>query len=168
MKRALALLLLLSAVLAAVVPWAMACGDKFLVAGRCVSYQRVLKARHPGNVAILDNPTSKAAAEVRSSKVKDVMEQAGHRVTLVGNVGELETGLGPRSFDVVILDLSDAAQVEQSLRNASAKTIVLPLMYRASKADLSQAKEQYAHTLNMPSRRNKLLSALDDAVGKVQ
>ena len=167
MKRALALLLFLSVSLATVVPWAAACGDKFLVTGRCVSYQRVLKARHPGNVAILDNATSKAAAEVRSAKIRDAMEQAGHRVTLVGSVDELETGLGRGGFDVVIFDLSDAGQVEQSL-NGSTKVTVLPLMYRASKSDLSQAKEQYEHTLNMPSRRNKLLSTLDNAVGQVQ
>src|SRR5438093_55151 len=78
-KRLTSTLVLLAG-LAGVGSIAFACGDKFLIVGRCVSYQRTHSAEHPGHVLILWSSNSKAAAAIRDVELQDFLQQAGHRV----------------------------------------------------------------------------------------
>ena len=58
----------------------IACGDKFLVAGRGTRYQRPKTAR-AASVLIHADPTSSVAATLKKEKVESLLKLEGHRAT---------------------------------------------------------------------------------------
>ena len=146
---------------------AHACGDKFLIVGRCVNYQRTHMAEHPGSVLILWGANSKTAAAIRDVQLQNFLQQAGHRVNVVEeSPGTLET-FRAGDYDVVLVDAADADRVRLEL--VGARTRVLPVMYQATDAQMDQVRQNYRHALNIRRaaiKRNQLLVALDGAIGR--
>ena len=60
----------------------LACGDKFLVAGRGTRYQRPKTAR-AASVLIYADPASAVAASLKKAKVESLLKLEGHRATKV-------------------------------------------------------------------------------------
>src|SRR5215472_13650597 len=68
----------------------LACGDKFLVAGRGTRYQRPKNAR-AASVLIYADPASATAATIKKAKVESLLKLEGHRATRVQSLTELST-----------------------------------------------------------------------------
>ena len=66
----------------------LACGDKFLVAGRGTRYQRPKTAR-AASVLIYADPASAVAASLKKAKVESLLKLEGHRATKVQSLEEL-------------------------------------------------------------------------------
>ncbi len=164
MKRRLLILLSLAA-LAWTSTTALACGDKFLIVGRCVSYQRTHTAEHPGKVLLLWSSNSKAAPAIRDVELQDFLQQAGHRVNIMEESENTPEAIKSGSYDVVLVDAADADRVRLNLVGTS--TRVLPVMYQASNAEVDQVRQNYRSALNVrrpPIKRSQLLVALDDTM----
>jgi DNA-binding NtrC family response regulator len=144
---------------------AHACGDKFLIVGRCVSYQRTHTAEHPGHVLILWSADSKAAAAIRDVQLQDVLQQAGHRVNIVEESESTPEAIKSGAYDIVLVDAADADRIRLGL--VGTPTRVLPVMYQATNAEVDQVRQNYRCALNVrraPIKRSQLLVALDDAM----
>jgi len=159
--------LVLFAGLAGVGSMAFACGDKFLIVGRCVSYQRTHSAEHPGHVLILWSSDSKAAAAIRDVELQDFLQQAGHRVNVMEESEGTPQAIKSSTYDIVLVDVADADRLRLDLVGTA--TRVLPVMYQATNAEVDQVRQNYRCYLNVrrpPIKRNQLLVALDDAMRK--
>ena len=121
----------------------LACGDKFLVAGRGTRYQRPKNAR-AASVLIYANPSSGLPAALKNVKVESVLKHEGHRSTTVETYDQLSAILAGGRFDVVVAASTVAAEVEKLLGGAPDRAIVLPL--------------------DAPPREGSLLKAIDKAV----
>src|SRR5216683_8181511 len=66
----------------------LACGDKFLVAGRGTRYQRPKNAR-AASVLIYANPASGLPMALKNVKVESVLKREGHRSTTVETFEQL-------------------------------------------------------------------------------
>jgi len=144
---------------------ALACGDKFIIVGRCVDYLRTHSAEHPGHVLILWSSNSKAAAAIRDVELQDFLQQAGHRVNVMEESESTPAGIKSGAYDVVLVDAADADRVRLDLMGTP--TRVLPVMYRATNAEVDQVRQNYRCALNVrraPIKRSQLLVALDDAM----
>ena len=158
----------ISVALAALVGFASAagaCGDKFLIVGRCVSYQRMLTTQPPGHVLILWSTSSKSAAAIRDVQLQDFLQQAGHRVNVMEESEGTPDAIKSGDYDVVLVDAADADRVRLDL--AGTTTRVLPVMYQATIAQAAQVRQNYHCALNVrrpPVKRSQLLVAVDDAM----
>ena len=101
----------------------IACGDKFLVAGRGTRYQRPKTAR-AASVLIYAAPSSQLTA-LGNMHLEPLLKQQGHRPTTVQTFEQLSNVIAAGRFDVVIAAASVAASVEQLLVGASETAVVL-------------------------------------------
>ena len=145
---------------------AVACGDKFIIVGRCVDYLRTHLAQHPGHVLILWSVNSKSGAAIRDVELQDFLVKAGHRCTVMDESQSKPEAIRSGGYDVVLLDASDADRLRLSLEGT--RTRVLPVVYQATKAEVAQVKQVYHCALNVKQtriKRTQLLVAVDDAMG---
>ena len=98
----------------------LACGDKFLLIGRALKYQRAYASAHPGTIIIFDAPGSRVGAVARDLKLQELLTGAGHKVQTVTTFAELEHAVKATAPDIVLADSSDLAQLEPSAQRATA------------------------------------------------
>ena len=121
----------------------LACGDKFLVAGRGTRYQRPKTAR-AASVLIYANPSTGLPITLKDVKVESVLKHEGHRSTTVETFDQLSAILAGGRFDVVVAASGVAAEVEKLLGSGSDRAVVL--------------------ALDVPPKDGTLLRAIDKAV----
>ena len=135
------------ALIAAVGMWLggdlLACGDKFLVAGRGTRFQRPKSAR-AASVLIYANPSSGLPAALKNVAVESVLKHEGHRSTTVETFDQLSAILAGGRFDVVVAASSVAGDVEKLLGAGPDRAVVL--------------------ALDAPPKEGSLLKAIDKAV----
>ena len=135
------------ALIAAVGMWLggdlLACGDKFLVAGRGTRFQRPKSAR-AASVLIYANPSSGLPAALKNVAVESVLRHEGHRSTTVETFDQLSAILAGGRFDVVVAASSVAGDVEKLLGAGPDRAVVL--------------------ALDAPPKEGSLLKAIDKAV----
>ena len=102
----------------------IACGDKFLVAGRGTRYQRPKTAR-AASVLIYADPASAVAASLKKEKVESLLKLEGHRATRVQSLEELSAVVSSGRYDVILTATSDSANVQRLLQTSrDAATVV--------------------------------------------
>src|SRR5438876_11736581 len=84
-----------------------ACGDKFLMVGRGVRFQRAYASIHPASILIVLPPKSVKSAAVRDSRLQTALKMAGHRVEVVQSVSIADALVRAR-YDIVLAERADA------------------------------------------------------------
>lgn len=141
----------------------LACGDKFLVAGRGTRYQRAAVARQPAAILVYVNAASALPKALEKVPVDDTLRKAGYRPTSVSDPSQLEQALRQGGWDLVLADLADSTAVRGRLQGDSAP-MVLPVMFNATGSDIAQAKKDYQRVLKGPIKSQAFLEAIDDAL----
>lgn len=121
----------------------LACGDKFLVAGRGTRYHRPKNAR-AASVLIYANPSSGLPTVLKDVPVESVLKHQGHRSTTVETFEQLSAILAGGRFDVILAASSVAGSVEKLLGGVPDRAVVL--------------------AVNAPPKHASLLKAIDKAV----
>lgn len=157
----------LVALVAAVGLWTgtdlLACGDKFLVAGRGTRYQRPKNAR-AASILIYANPASGLPAILRSVSLESWLKHEGHRSTTVETPEQLSAILAGGRFDVILAASGDAPAVEENLRGVPDAAVVVAFCVKAGVQEPAVAGKSPSCTLEAPPRERKLLEAIDRAV----
>ncbi|MEO6065922.1 MAG: hypothetical protein ABIP49_09120 [Lysobacterales bacterium] len=107
---------------------AFACGETLFRTGQGMRYNSYAAPR-PATVLIYSDATSATAKNER--ELRQGLEKAGHRVTVVSNAEGWSTATGARPFDVVIADLAEIDALTESMASASAKPDFLPVVTRS-------------------------------------
>ena len=111
-------------VLAFVIPGdLLACGDKFLIAGRGTRYQRPKTAR-AASILIYADPASAVAATLKKAKVESLLKLEGHRATRVQSLEELSAIVSSGRYDVILTANSDSANVQRLVASPDAATVL--------------------------------------------
>ena len=142
----------------------LACGDKFLVAGRGTRYQRPKNAR-AASVLIYANPSTGLEAALNKLPLDSALKREGHRATTVVAPDQLSAILASGHFDVVLVSGEDAAAVEELLGRSTDAPIVLAFCAKAS-GKQQPAADKGASCLKTPPKEGSLLEAIDRAVEK--
>jgi hypothetical protein len=119
-------------------PDLLACGEKFLVAGRGTRYQRPKTAR-AASVLIYANPSSGLPTALKNVKVESVLKHEGHRSTTVETLEQLSTILAGGRFDVVLAASSVTADVERLLGGGPDRAVVVGVDSAPKEASLLKA-----------------------------
>jgi hypothetical protein len=145
------------------------CGDKFVVLGRGVRFQRVYTAAHPASILIYMNPASHMPAADKEFQLQAILKLAGHKASVVEDANELPKLLTSRSYDVVLADLSDVNELSREAGAASSKPTVIPVIYNPTGAEARAAEKQYKCLVKASKKNNQLLAIIDEAMlGKLK
>ncbi len=140
-----------------------ACGAKFLIANRGTRFGRVAAARHPAAVLVYANPSSVLPEALGKVKVEEVLGRAGYRPTTVSSPEELEKALQQGGWDLVVADLADGESLRGELQGEDAP-IFLPVMFKPSRSDFKQAKEDFGLVVKGPVKSQRFLETVDEVV----
>jgi hypothetical protein len=140
----------------------LACGDKFLVAGRGARFQRGI-AR--ATVLIYAPPASALSGELANLSVDSVLSRAGYRPSTAASAEKLTEILKDKRPDVVVVDIADARTVEKHAPAGSSGPIILPVLNKPSRQEIAEARRTWGVVLKTPASGDSLLDALDEAVG---
>jgi len=142
---------------------ALACGDKFLVAGRGTRYQRPKNAR-AANVLIYANPASGLPAALQNVPVDSLLKREGHRSTTVETLDQLAAILAGGRFDVVLAASTVVSAVEKLLAGAADAPVVVAFCIKPSGPQPVAADASAPCTVKAPPKERSLLEAIDKAV----
>ena len=140
----------------------LACGDHLLVIGRGVRFQRAYASRL-ANVVIYSNG-AQSGVTLSSAKLQTTLRQAGHKLQMVEGGSRLDEALKSGKVDVVLVDFADLAGITRQLQSASSNPVVLPILFKPSKADLAAAQREYKFALKAPADEIQYLAAIDEAM----
>jgi len=152
-------LILLGSLLIGTVVWG--CGDKLmLVMGMRVSQ---IKPLHPAAILALPGQ-SPSAPIIRNMQAQGAFKKAGHRFQVVEDAAGLNRALKSGKYDVVMADMSQASEVSQEVASAASKPVVLPVAYKPSKEEQSEAQKKFHCLLKAPGNTENYLAAIDQAM----
>jgi hypothetical protein len=133
---------------------AAACGDKFLVVGRALRYDRAYPAKHPSSVLIYIED------QKVSHQLEGILKSSGHKVRSVSNEAGLFSTLQSAKFDVVLIPLSRAVELQNRIQIAPGEPAVLPVTLKMSKEDAK--KEQCI--LNISGKNRHPVAVIDQVM----
>ena len=158
MRRPLMLVSLVLFVAGAV---AWACGDKLMLVMGARAAQ--IKPLHPA--LILAYPGRSASASlIRDLQLQPALRKAGHRVQVVEDSAGLESALKVGKYDLVMADVANASELSQQVSASASKPVLLPVVFKASKAEQAETQKKYHCLLKAPSDADNYLSAIDQAM----
>jgi hypothetical protein len=123
--------------LAAAVPAAHACGDKLVVLGGGLPFERIHVSRHQSNVILFLNPESRFSATNAELRLDQTLSRAGHKVRSVQSTAELTRALDEARADFVLMDWRDARLLSGALRGSAP---IVPVTYGASAEERAAAQ----------------------------
>lgn len=155
-----------SAAVLALLAWAFvsdlsACGDKFLLLGRAVGYEQLLKASRPGTVLVYTTATLPEA--FRDGKFGLLMEAAGHHQSSVTDAQGLQRALASGKVDLVLAD-SNVSRSIADLVSTSSSAVLVPILTDSPPAQQSELEKRFGCVLKLPAQARKVIDTLDRAM----
>lgn len=139
-----------------------ACGDKLmLVMGLRRSQLNLSRPAAIIGYTRLDSPSSKL---IRELQLQPAVKKAGHRFEFVDDLTKLQGALKTGKYDVVLADIAVAGELSEHLTSSPSRPVVLPVAYKAAKADQSAAQKRFHCLLKVPSGTEHYLETIDQAM----
>jgi hypothetical protein len=142
---------------------AFPCGDKLMVVARGQRAGMGRNAQHRGAILLYANPGSSIAAALTGAELKKGLERAGHRVRTVTTRADLRNAFGSSTYDLVLADLKEVAEVEGEAKGPLAPTII-PTLFDPSAADLAAAHTELHCVVKSKGSKSDYLSVVNDAL----
>ena len=140
----------------------IACGDKLLANGRGVRFQRAY-AEHQANLVIYSNGAQNGAT-LSSTTLQTTLKRAGHKLQMVQDGSHLDEALKSGKVDVVLVDFADLGAITRLLQSAPSKPVIVPILFKPSKAELAAAQKEYKFAFKAPADEFQFLTAIDEAM----
>ena len=139
-----------------------ACGDKLVLLGRGIRFQRMLASKNPAAILVYVNPGSGLAAADREYQLRPLLKLAGHKARAVSSSAELTKEIGSGNYDLVLADYADAAALGKQI--SSNKPMLIPVLYNPTPDQRAAAEKNYS-CLIAPAKKNyDLLKVIDQAM----
>jgi hypothetical protein len=173
MRRSLVVSLVITAAVAIHNPALLqACGEKLLSLGRGIRFQ----SRHTPRAAavLLYLPQSATGRPLSDPNLESALKEAGHSVRAATTSADLESALRSGNYDVVLANVTDAADLERAQAVTQQNAVVLPAVYLVApaqqqtkpqaKTDRENASKEYGVVVEVPGRPGHYCAAVDKAM----
>lgn len=137
-----------------------ACGDKFLLVGRGVRFQRAYAAVHPANILIYARAATDADRAIRDPQFQKTLRQAGHRLSVIEDATLFQHALGLSSFDIVLADLSEAPTIDPLVATGLSRPKALYVEY--PKGSTKALASQFMCELKAGDRATRFLDRIEE------
>jgi hypothetical protein len=142
----------------------LACGEKFLVPGRGLHLSRTPAERGAAGLLVLASPKTALSQALGRLNVEASLRKAGYAPRRLADVADLASVLPSRRWDVLVVDLTEAAVVRDRLRHTNPSLLVLPVAHKPSTVQLAQARRDFPIVLKSLGRSQDALDVLDEAL----
>jgi hypothetical protein len=143
---------------------AEACGDKLLLLGRSVKFQRAYASVYPGHVLIYAHPSTNKKAAIREPQFQKQLRQAGHAVSVIEDASLLEQALRTTKVDVVLVDLMEVPRLEMLASASPSHPTVMPVLFPSKSPELKALQQQYACKLKNDDSPMRYLDSIEQAM----
>jgi hypothetical protein len=140
----------------------VACGEKFLVPGRGIQFQRTPKQRQASTLLIYAPPSSGLSTTLTKLKVEASMTKAGYRPVVVTTAEALGTAAAKASWEIVVADVADSAEVKRRIGAAESVHLVA-VAPKGTAIQMAAARTEFPRLITAPSRAQDFLDAIDGA-----
>jgi hypothetical protein len=120
-------------------PSAQACGDKLTVLGGGIPFDKIHTNHRHGSVIMYLSPDSKLSATNSDARLDQALTRAGHQVRMVQSSAELKQALDSGQADFVLIDWSEAKQLQPEV---AAKVPIVPVTYGDDAAERALAQSR--------------------------
>lgn len=146
---------------------ALACGDKLLAPGSVARFRLIFASRQM-IVLIYSNGSqtsngNQSGAPLKTGKLQTSLKDVGLKLQTAEGPTQLDAALKSGKVDLVLADLTDLAGISRQLHDAPSQPVVLPVLFKPSKAELSAAKRDYKFALKTPTDELEVLNKIDEA-----
>ena len=153
---------LLLASVALTVTAAIACGDKLMLFAGGGRFRQVYARTHPASILAYVRENSAVPGVVK--ELQHTLQQTGYKFFVVEDAPGLDEALKTGKYDLLLIDVADAQGLEQQARSAPSMPMVLPVVYRSTKADAATVQKRFHCILKAPGSADRYLAALDEAM----
>lgn len=141
-----------------------ACGDKLVLLGRGIRFQRMIATKHPATILVYLNPGAGISAADREYQLRSLLKLAGHKPRAVSTPGELTKEIGSGTYDLLLADYSDVVALQREIHSAKPKPALIPVMYNPTPDQRAAVEKEYS-CLVAPAKKNyDLLKVIDQAM----
>jgi hypothetical protein len=145
-------------------PFSNACGDKLLVLGRALRFSTLSSGR-PVAILAYAPQGSIVSAVVNEPQWRAAMDKGKHRLKIVQELEGVVTSLSSDRYDLVLVSLSDAAQVKQRIQSTSLVAVIVPALQSSpSREAVRGAEKEYGVVIKSESKGKAYLSDISKAV----
>jgi hypothetical protein len=137
---------------------ANSCGDKFLVIGRGLRYERAYAAVHPAAILVYTNDAK------LNSELESILKKSGEKITIVPDEAALFANLQSTKYDLVLLNMSSVAALESRVMSTTYKPSVLPVIYNKTGTELNAAEKQYDCVLKYSGKNKDTVAVIDEVM----
>jgi ABC-type amino acid transport substrate-binding protein len=141
---------------------ALACGDKLLAIGRGVRFQRAYAERQAN--LVIYSIGAQNGATLSSTGLQTTLKRAGHKLQIVQDSSQLDQALKSGKVDVVLVNFADLGGITRLLQSAPSRPVIVPILFKASKAEFAAAQKEYKFALKAPADEFQFLAAIDEAM----
>lgn len=164
MNRTIRDLCVASALIAGMYQPLDACGDKLLLVGRGLKFQRAYASLNPGTIVVYARAATPATAAIRDTSLHKNLQKAGHRVALIEKEGLLSESLASGQVDIVLVDASEAPAFDARAASAPSKPTVLYVLYDGDKLQAEAISQRLQCKLKTSDKATKYLAEIENAM----
>jgi len=143
-----------------------ACGDKFVVFGQGVRFQRAYAAAHPANILVYLTRDSKWATTDNRERLLSVLRLVGHRPYAVTTADELQAAIATSNYDVILTELTSVGFVNETIAGAKARPTIVPMVFEPTREQMKEIEKQNSCTVAVSRRSHELLTVINDVMGQ--
>jgi len=140
-----------------------ACGDKFLLLPRGLSFGETFRASHPG-VVVLYVPGSRLVPGTEYAKVQSLLTRAGHTVVVVESKDELDRALVRNKADIVLTSFTEAPAAGAGLKPWPIGPVILPVLTAPTKAVKAACKLHYPCLLEATDKPERFVAVTNEVM----
>ena len=140
------------------------CGDKLMLLFGGTRFRQIYSSGRPASILAYVPPSSPIAAVVRDLEHLPALKHAGHRFHTVQDTADLAQAVTGGKYDLLLVDVADAANLEQRFPPDRSRPVVVPVLYRPSKTETAAVKKKFSCVLKSPAKPIDYLEVIDRAV----
>jgi hypothetical protein len=145
-------------------PAVFACGDKLMLLTAGARFRQVNSVLHPASILAYTSQNSPISGVVRELERQPALHRAGHKFVAVQDFTRLDEALKNGKYDLVLIEPSDADRLLQGIRSAPSKPLILPVLYKPTRAEATAVEKRFHCLLKAPGSLSHYLSAIDEAM----
>jgi hypothetical protein len=144
----------------------LACGDKYVIFGQGVRFQRAYAATHPASILVYLKSGSRWATPDNRERLLSVLRMVGHRPQAVSTASEVQAAIATGQFDIVLSEADDVAQLTESIVHAAFHPTVVSLLFAPTPDEVAAIERQNSCAVQVSKRNHELLTVVNDVMGQ--
>lgn len=140
---------------------AFACGDKYVVFGQGVRFQRAYAAAHPATILVYLKPGSMWSTPENRDRLLTVLRMVGHRPDAVTTIDELRAAASTNKYDIVLTEFADVAQAAESVATVTLRPTVVPMVFEPSRQEMARIEKENRCAVQVTKRSHELLTVIN-------